>query len=252
MTEPLAGVYRIRTPENIDLTFRLAGVGERFLAYLVDFFINTSLFITLWLLLLLVGVGGLDLNGIGTFLGSWLGAVIFALAGLLNVGYYLYFELVWQGQTPGKRWTGLRVLRDDGRPLDLRGNLIRNLVRLVDQTFALGLVVLVLHPEEKRLGDLAAGTIVVKEVNPGTLTPPIVATDTAILNLNLRRLNPQDYFCLEEFLSRRLSLEPRARVELAQRLAQRYLALVGEAELPGGMDAEAFLVGVYEGYRGGG
>jgi len=239
--------YRIRTPENIELTFQLAGLGDRVLAQLIDLCITTSLFYSLWLLLGVLffagTLGGLNLSALSGSLSTFLLAMAIVASGLLNVAYYVYFELRWQGQTPGKRWSGLRVLRDNGQPLEFKSVLIRNIVRLVDQFFGLGLVVILCNAQEKRLGDFAAGTIVVKDSVRPALAPQIAIE--ALPFLNLSRLKPQDYVYLAEFLNRRDSLEDSARNRVAERLAQRYAELL-EEPLP--TDSEAFLVRIYASY----
>lgn len=245
------GVYRIRTPENIELSLRLAGVGERLLAHLVDAWFNFALFVSLWLLLLIMGALLLNRQGtdLMTSLGTTVVAVIFVAAGLLNTAYYLYFEIRWQGQTPGKRWTQLRVLKDDGRPLDTQGALVRNVLRLLDQTLGLGLLMVLLHPLEKRFGDLAAGTLVIKET-AGSFPGLVPTGDPSPDTFNTRRLSPQEYLYLGEFLRRRSELTPTARFEVAQRLTTRYLALLEVSQLPEGQDAEAFLVDLYSRWSG--
>jgi uncharacterized RDD family membrane protein YckC len=239
--------YRIRTPENIELTFQLAGLGDRVLAQLIDLCITTSIFYSLWLLLgvlfLAGSLGGLNLTVLSESLSTFLVAMAIVASGLLNVAYYVYFELRWQGQTPGKRWSGLRVLRDNGQPLEFKSVLIRNIVRLVDQFFGLGLVVILCNAQEKRLGDFAAGTIVVKDSVRPALAPQIAIE--ALPFLNLSRLKPQDDVYLAEFLNRRDSLEDSARNRVAERLAQRYAELL-EEPLPA--DSEAFLVRIYASY----
>jgi len=245
------GVYRIRTPENIELTLRLAGVGERLLAHLVDAWLNFALFISLWLLLLVVGALVLARRGtdLMTGLGTTAVAVILVAAGLLNTAYYLYFEIRWQGQTPGKRWTQLRVLKDDGRPLDPQGAIVRNILRVLDQTVGLGLFLVLFHPLEKRLGDLAAGTVVIKE-SAGSFPGLGPTDDSPPESVNVRRLSPQEYLYLGEFLKRRAELTPTARFDVAQRLATRYLVLLELPQLPEGQDAEAFLVDLYSRWSG--
>ncbi|WP_218079924.1 RDD family protein [Anthocerotibacter panamensis] len=245
-----AGFYTIRTPENIELTFRLAGLGERVLAQMVDAFLNFSLNLALWLIFGLLSLAitrSAQVNVSG--LGDWVFALGILSTTCINLGYYLYFETRWQGQTPGKRWSQLRVLRDDGRPLDVQAALVRNLVRLVDQTLFLGLFVMLLNAREKRLGDMAAGTIVIKESTTATLTIPAVAAPVTVPNplLNISRIKPQDFTYLAEFLSRK-GMEPKARKQVAERLATRYLTLLGEPVLPPSLTAEQFLALVYNAY----
>jgi uncharacterized RDD family membrane protein YckC len=243
MTVARGGKYTIRTPENVELTFQLAGIGDRILAHVIDLWLTTSLTSTLFLLLFIVFLAAIKVGGLASDLfdtaGLWIFGLTLLLGTLLNLVYYFYFETRWQGQTPGKRWSGLRVLKTNGQPLDVQGALIRNVVRLIDQTLVLGLLVMVLNPREQRLGDMAAGTLVIKEI-ARTISPK-AAVNAPVVLLNVSRLQPQDYLYLQEFLERREGLDPVAREQLAQRMAQRYLNLLGEPNLPTNTDAEGFI-----------
>src|SRR5262249_33255826 len=97
---------------------------------------------------------------------AWLLAVFGLVAFAFLWGYYIFFEMAWNGQSPGKRWVGLRVMRLDGTPLTLSESIIRNLVRLVDflpAYYGVGVVAMFISSQSRRLGDLAAGTVVVHD-----------------------------------------------------------------------------------------
>ena len=164
--------YAIDTPESVTFAYEVAGIGNRFIAALID---TAILFTALLLLNLFVFV----LLGVLSELGvdveqlddapSWVEGLIIALYALLNFvliwGYYVVFELTWNGQTPGKRWANLRVVRANGNPAGFLDVVIRNLVRIVDflpTGYGLGLTVMFLNQQARRLGDYAAGTIVIK------------------------------------------------------------------------------------------
>jgi uncharacterized RDD family membrane protein YckC len=159
------------TPEQVALEFPLAGVGSRFLALAIDMLLQGAI-----MTLVILAVGGtwsvLRPSGGGGF---W-----FAAVGLLAVftvfyGYFAGFEAFWHGQTPGKRLVGLRVLSVTGRPIRLDEALIRNVLRVVDQlpgVYAVGIVTMLISSRSQRLGDLAAGTVVVHEKG---LTAPVMA-----------------------------------------------------------------------------
>lgn len=167
--------YTIDTPENVSFGYEIAGIGSRFLGGLLD---SLVLGLTLFLLniILIALLQWIDaealvasLFGLGEEI-SWAGGLILALYTLLNFvliwGYYVVFELIWNGQTPGKRWTKLRVVRVNGNPAGFLDIVIRNLVRIVDflpTGYGLGLTVMFLNQQARRLGDYAAGTIVIKE-----------------------------------------------------------------------------------------
>lgn len=158
-------LLRVDTPENVTFGYEIAGVGSRFLAALVD-----TLLITVLQVIAFAGIAGLARladPGLGA---SDLSAWVVALAGLLAFGfywgYYTFFEMLLAGQSPGKRWVGLRVIRRDGTPLTLSESIVRNLVRLVDfmpAYYGVGVVAMFVDGQTRRLGDLAAGTLVVRD-----------------------------------------------------------------------------------------
>ena len=157
----------VATPENVAFGYEVAGIGSRFLAALVDTFI-------LLVVQLIVGLGSVllvyfvlrDLVGDDNALGPWLVGLFGLIGFALLWGYYIFFEMTWNGQSPGKRWAGLRVIRTDGTPLTLTESLVRNLVRLIDflpAYYGVGVVTMFITSQSRRLGDLAAGTLVVRD-----------------------------------------------------------------------------------------
>ena len=181
--------------------------------------------------------------------GEWLFALIWAVvAVLLFDGYFILFEWLMHGQTPGKKAMKIRVMRDDGTPVTANEVLVRNILRLVDFLpfgYALGAVVMFPSPLSKRLGDLAAGTIVVKEGqldyrasadDKGRSLPVAVGAVNSELTMEERRV-------LTGFLRRRAELLPKARQELAERLAKPLHAKYGGQYL----DAEGYLQRLVEG-----
>jgi hypothetical protein len=146
----------------------------------------------------------------------------------------MLFEILWSGQTPGKRMVGIRVIRETGYPIRPIDAVIRNLVRMVDwlpAVYGIGVLTMLLNKRSKRLGDFASGTIVVREGSRGAAIPlmPTVAEPSGI------RLSSADATLVRDFLVRRTSMDPQARANLATRLcavlAQRYsLTPEGEPE----------------------
>lgn len=146
--------HEIETPEGVELQLRPAGPILRATAWLIDSFIRIGLYIATAIVLQILGRFGS---------GVWL-IIIF----LLEWFYPVLFEIYRNGETPGKRWMGLRVLNDDGTPVSWGPSLTRNLLRAVDFLPFLngfGLFSMLLNPNFKRLGDLAAGTVVVYQDN---------------------------------------------------------------------------------------
>ncbi len=164
------------TPEDVPLSFELAGPGARILAALIDQVVILSLQVMLAVVALTVAMAA-DLVT-ESMIDEWAGdmrtggatlvvyAVYLAAAFVVNFGYYIVAEMAGNGQTPGKRLLGIRVIRDGGYGLTLTSSLLRNLGRVIDMvpyTYLVGLVSMVVSRREKRLGDLLAGTIVVRE-----------------------------------------------------------------------------------------
>jgi uncharacterized RDD family membrane protein YckC len=145
--------YRaIETPEGVELRLRVAGPPARVLAWAIDVTIRLLSYSVLSIPLLFLGRVGWGLLLLVLFVGEWL--------------YPVLFEVYARGATPGKKLVGLAVVHDDGTPVGWSGALLRNLLRVVDflpAAYGFGLVTMLVHPESKRLGDLAAGTVVVHE-----------------------------------------------------------------------------------------
>ena len=140
----------IPIPEGIELTLKVAGPIARAGAWLVDGFIRLVV-----VLLLQLALSTFGKVGIGVFALMW-----FALEWL----YPVVFEVLWHGSTPGKRLCNLRVLHENGTPVGWRASVVRNLIRAVDFLpffYGFGMIAMLLNRDFKRLGDLAAGTIVV-------------------------------------------------------------------------------------------
>src|SRR5579863_1107860 len=188
----------IETPEQIPLDFLLAGIGSRFLALAVDSIIQGVAVVALGILTLVVagGTGAARAGGV-----TWVMAALFLAFFLVQFGYFALFEAIWNGQTPGKRYWHLRVIKDDGRPLSTFDALGRNLLRIVDSLpgiYAVGIVTALISSKNKRLGDYVSGTVVVHErplaqqgaISWGDPPKPAEPARTAVragsvLNLNL-------------------------------------------------------------------
>lgn len=151
--------YKVETPEGIDLILRPAGVVPRALAFAIDLLIRGALLGVLFTVLAVLGQFGMGLGTILLFLVTW--------------WYMVLFEVLNQGRSPGKQLMGLRVIHDDGTPVGWAASLTRNLLRFVDILpfgYTLGILSCLNHPAFKRLGDIAAGTLVVYRDN-ATVTP---------------------------------------------------------------------------------
>ena len=160
---------QVITPENIPITLELAGLGTRFGAFLVDFFIQVVTVIALSLLTLILTLVAATVT---TPLAPFFPAIAILGSFSTMFGYFMVFEALWNGQTPGKRLFGLRVVRDGGYPIGFFAATARNLVRIADFLpifYGVGSLSLFFSPEHKRLGDFVAGTIVIKEHTPPSI-----------------------------------------------------------------------------------
>ena len=127
----------IETPERVPLAFALASIGNRFLAVAIDHFIQYfAIAIVFWIF---VSGAGLGVSGEAGLFGEiareapkWMIAILILVLFLLFAGYFILFEWLWDGQTPGKRLLKLRVIREDGRPITLWEAVARNLLRVFD------------------------------------------------------------------------------------------------------------------------
>ena len=148
----------ISTPERVAFQYEIAGIGSRFLAQIVDSLIITAILIAISILAASLG---------GIFSSGELALLVEIILGfILLAGYFLISEAAWNGQTIGKRAARLRVVGDHGEPLTVGQAAIRNLVRIVDFLpffYAIGMLTLFINGRGKRLGDFAAGTLVVRD-----------------------------------------------------------------------------------------
>lgn len=251
-------LYTIDTPENIEFAYDIAGIGSRFLAAIIDTLLIGVAEIIIILLVVLT-MSSLDLDSGGS------GGILVAAGTLLTFvilwGYYIAFEMLWNGQSPGKRLIGLRVVREGGRPITFIGSAIRNLIRIVDflpAMYGLGVVVMFIDRRARRLGDLAGGTLVVKErrgitleslSTPGAVLPPPLQTGAPLAQPtmpNIELVNERDYTLIQEFLRRRSELGSEARTRLGKQLAEGLRTRLGLQPIG---DPERFLQDVAGNYQ---
>jgi uncharacterized RDD family membrane protein YckC len=222
--------YYVATPENVSFTYDIAGIGSRFMAALVDVLIYFVMAVALALIFSQVVQ---RVEEVDPTLASTLTAIYFVVSFALYWVYYIVFELVWGGQSPGKRLVKLRVVRLDGTPASAGQIIIRNVGRLVDifpGFYAVGLIVMFLNDQSRRLGDFAAGTLVVRENAQLSLqqlsapTAPLVSLSSAAAEeaaaLPVYRLNRDQKHLVREFITRRESMNDAQRARLAIQIGQ--------------------------------
>lgn len=213
----------VRTGESVAIRFELAGVGSRFLAMSIDFAIQIGALLAVFFGLALLGWSRRAIPVVAPTKVE--NAILIGLLAIfvfvLFFGYFIIFELWWSGRTPGKRALGIRVVRDAGFPIDIGAAVIRNLVRVLE--FGLGLYAIsaisaLLSRENKRLGDFAAGTIVVRDRTiAGAQLDAYLARETSEND----GVSAADRALIERFMVRRAQLEPHARAALAAQIATR-------------------------------
>jgi uncharacterized RDD family membrane protein YckC len=237
--------HTIETPEQLRLDFPVAGIGSRFLALAIDTLIQLAAVI----------IGGI---GFGLILSIsrpaslrssqiWIVAAAAFAFFLVFFGYFAIFEILWNGQTPGKRIIGIRVIKDSGRPLTAAESIGRNLLRIVDQMpgfYALGMIVALLNTRNQRLGDLVAGSLVVRESSSGAARPVWHASRTQPAHTHpaagASALSLDDLTLIDTFLNRRDDLTPLVRSQMAARIVDQLKARVAFQQHPGVTD-EALL-----------
>lgn len=202
----------VETPESVAFAYELAGAGSRGAAILID-----TVFVTL-IIVAEIGVGLLASTALAAVKLSdapvWVFGVVIAVAFITYWGYYVFGEVFRNGRTPGKRYLGIRVVRDDGSRVSALDSVIRNAMRIVDMMpgyYGVGLVAMLLSARSKRLGDMVAGTIVVR--------------DSGELSLRFEGgSQPRREALAAEYLERRATLRDEARYQVAVSV----LAMYGE------------------------
>lgn len=265
----------LSTPESVELEFTLAGIGSRTLALLIDYNILILILLGFWFAWLVVFLG------ITSYLGQsnadysqipyWLLAIAFLGTFIIYSGYFVFFEVTWQGQSPGKRFAKIRVIREDGRPVGMSQAVMRSLLRAIDDFCFIGVFFIVFSKREKRIGDWVAGTLVVQQepntdgARAGLLRrrsrssaaseAPLHSSQTQELADKLAtiadvgQLLPDDFAVIQEYLRRRSKLEPRARTEKSMQLAHQLRTLIQLETIPPNTTSDQFIEAVYLAYQ---
>lgn len=224
----------IETPERVPLHFALASIGNRFLACAID---HTIQFLSITVMAIAI-ISIANYSSLGDRLATapkWVYAVGILVVFLLLSSYFAFFEWLWSGQTPGKRWLKLRVIREDGRPITFFEATVRNLLREFDimpfPFYSVGLISVFISSKDQRVGDMVAGTVVVREREAEA---PAFAQvfDTPLSDSALRRsfkpvsftadvnnLSEAEIEVVETFLRRRWDLPDVPRQWMAWRVA---------------------------------
>ncbi|MGB5034981.1 MAG: RDD family protein [Blastocatellia bacterium] len=241
----------IETPERVELYYTRAQVGNRFLAAFIDHLIQ--LFILAGLALAAYSAKD-ALDWIWSGLGDWLLAGVILLSFFIYTSYFVIFETIWNGQTPGKRLFRLRVIREDGRPIRFYESLVRNLIRtaldsmpmVIVPLYSIGIVSVFLSGRSKRIGDYVAGTVVIREseTKAPTLSDVMalarsesakdraVIADAQLFAFDPEKLGQEDFEAMSVYLRRRYDLPDDVRFALGNRIAASLAFKLGVPNLP--------------------
>ncbi len=264
--EDLRDQLSIETPEQVSIRFAVAGLGSRFLAIVADTLLQLACYTVLGITLVLVASSA-SRQRLGSHLSTpaaekWFIAVFILVNFLLYWGYFTLFEAFWRGQTPGKRWLRIRVIKDSGRQITFFEALARNLVRVIDllpSIYLVGAVTMMCNRQHQRLGDLVAGTLVVHErgqqqgarnnvtrtITAGLYQPPEPEKHKRPAGVELpadaiAKLGPADLVVIEAFFARALDLELETRASIASKILERLCHTMGMAA-PEGISTERVL-----------
>ena len=223
----------IETPERVPLHFALASIGNRFLACAFDHALQTLAIVLLYIIFISIA-NSFSLSGMEGA-PKWAIVLLIITAFLIWTSYFVIFEWLWNGQTPGKGCLKLRVIREDGRPITFMEALIRNLLRIFDiqplPFYSIGLICVFVSLRDQRVGDMVAGSVVVREREAEAPSFSQVF-DAQVFDSALRRafkpvqftaeiglLTEREIEVVETFLRRRFDLPDQARMWMAWRVS---------------------------------
>jgi uncharacterized RDD family membrane protein YckC len=232
--EPIDTTAEVETPEHVRFHYNIAGPARRAVAYFIDLLLRLAIFLVLALVGVAAGIAGSDA------LTRASSGFLLLVAFVLEWGYYVFFETLWSGRTPGKRLLSLRVVTEGGHPLSFADSLLRSLLRGADLlppvvlglgSYAVGLAVMGRDARFRRLGDLVAGTIVIVEerhvvAGPLRLDPPPTPAELRAIPTRLP-LSGEDLDAIELFLRRSGKLSRAREAELAEMVAPLYARRLG-------------------------
>jgi uncharacterized RDD family membrane protein YckC len=261
--EEFSDQLNIETPELVDIEMPVAGIGSRFIAILIDYLILGAGYFVLGIIMAIVLP---SIRAFSNMTEVWAEAIFLFIIFLIYWGYFTLFEAFWEGRTPGKRVAKIRVIQRTGRAIGLFESMTRNLIRAIDQIpliYGIGVICVFCTKQHQRLGDLAAGTLVVREqesdapawgdAGSRTFTAPMFQEAAALIpprpeahlqvtlpTTDITKLAVSDLEVLEGFFARRLDMSLETRGAIAERIAKALCAKSGLV-IPDGVGTETFL-----------
>jgi uncharacterized RDD family membrane protein YckC len=225
---------QIDTPEQIALELPLAGIGSRFLGLAIDTLLQIVLYVIGSVVLIFAGAF-LASAGIGRYFQwipvSWGPAIAILFVFCVYWGYFAFFEIIWKGQTPGKRLAKIRVIKESGRPINVYEAFARNLMRAIDALpgmYGVGIVCMMLNRQNRRLGDYVAGTVVVHDKSAEAVKPDWnMVTEPASTNPQLALVASEELVLIETYLHRRADMDLVLRDQVAFKIATRVTEKTG-------------------------
>ena len=246
----------LQTPESVELEFTLAGIGNRSFALIIDYIIIGLVVLFVWIIgaflafQISLSIYGFTPNKLAQWIWAIQSITIFAI----YTGYFVIFETLLQGQTPGKKWAKIRVICDNGRPERLPQAILRALLRPVDDILFIGVFFIIFSQKEKRIGDLVAGTIVVQDEQTSNANFDISpeAKDLAVrlgIEAEIANLLPEDFAIIRDFLQRRKNMILEYQHQLSRKLAQQVKEIILLEDVPQGYSNSQFLEATYWAYQ---
>ena len=248
----------LQTPESVELEFTLAGIGNRAFALIIDYIIISLTALLTW------GVSyffayqidpGFIFGSNPDLLAQWIVAIQSLVTFTIYAGYFVILETLWQGQTPGKKWTKIRVVRDNGKPERLPQAILRALLRPVDDILFIGVFFIVFSQKEKRIGDLVAGTLVVQDEQASKSANFDISPEAQDLAVQLRieseitNLLPEDFATIRDFLQRRQNIMLEYQHQLSRKLAEQVKEIILLEKVPENYSNSQFLEAIYLAYQ---
>ena len=247
----------LQTPESVELEFTLAGIGNRSFALLIDYIIIGLSTLLIWILgffLTFQLAPSLAESGISDKLSQWLFAIQSMTVFAISTGYFVVLETICRGQTIGKKITKTRVICDNGKPARLPQTILRGLLRPIDVFTSVGAFFIVFNQQEKRLGDMLAGTVVIQE-SESKLAEIAVSPEAENLAVQLKvdaeisNLLPDDFATIRDFFQRRTSIMLEYQHQLSRKLAGQVLEIILLEAVPEGYSNSQLLEATYLAYQ---